>query len=298
MAKNVKTDSADPKQPERDEPEARSEDRAEEQAQDPAATPTADQAAEQAADEPPAAAADQADPAERRTGGREAAGNGPSVEELMPGIGEALAKAEAAEAREEAARVAALEAENAQLKDRLLRALAEVENIRRRAERDRKDAETYGGTRLARDLLAVHDNLTRALKAADDEIRAKHGAFLEGVELTLRELLNAFAKHRIEKVEPQPGEKFDPNRHQAMFEASIPGAPSGSIVEVMESGFSIADRLLRPAMVGVARGGQPAARTDQPGEGAGQDAAGASSEANGTDPDSDTTAKKKAAGQG
>ena len=147
----------------------------------------------------------------------------------------------------------ALEAERDELKDRLLRALAETENVRRRAERDRKDAETYGGTRLARDLLAVHDNLDRALGHADDATRETAKSFIEGVELTQRELLNAFAKHKIEKVSPAVGEKFDPNRHQAMFEAPVPGATPGAVIEVMQAGFTISDRLLRPALVGVAR---------------------------------------------
>ena len=156
----------------------------------------------------------------------------PESSEVMPGLAEQV----------EVEVIAQLEAECMQLKDRLLRALAESENVRRRAERDRKDAETYGGTRLARDLLAVHDAQREQAKG-----------FIEGVELTLRELLSAFAKHRIEKVSPAMGEKFDPNRHQAMFEAPIPGAEPGTVIEVMQAGFNIAGRLLRPALVGVAR---------------------------------------------
>ena len=149
--------------------------------------------------------------------------------------------------------IAELQAENAELRDKWVRALAEAENVRRRAERDRKDAAAYGGTRLARDLLSVHDNLERALKAADDDIRAQAGAFVEGIDLTLRELIKAFSKHKIEKIAPEAGEKFDPNLHEAMFEAPIPHAEPGSIIEVMEEGFTIADRLLRPARVGIAR---------------------------------------------
>ncbi|HET7408639.1 MAG TPA: nucleotide exchange factor GrpE, partial [Paracoccaceae bacterium] len=156
-------------------------------------------------------------------------------------------------AESDAERIARLEGELAETRDKWVRALAEAENIRRRAERDRRDAEAYGGTRLARDMLLVWDNLERAMKAADDELRANHGAFIEGVELTQRELLNAFAKHKIEKVTPERGEKFDPNRHQAMFEAPVPGAEPGAVIEVLQDGFVIADRLLRPAMVGVAR---------------------------------------------
>lgn len=150
-------------------------------------------------------------------------------------------------------RVAELEAERDELKRRLMYALAETENVRKRAERDRRDAEAFGGTRLARDLLSVHDNLARALDSADDALRAQGQAFFEGVELTRRELLQAFAKHRIEKVEPAPGDRFDANLHQAMFEAPVAGAEPGSVIEVMQAGFTIAGRLLRPAMVGVAR---------------------------------------------
>jgi len=170
------------------------------------------------------------------------------TDEPMPGLADAVDAAVV-----EAAVIAELEAECARLKDRLLRALAESENMRRRAERERKDAETYGGTRLARDLLAVHDNLDRALSHVDDGLREQAKGLIEGMELTQRELLSAFAKHRIEKVSPAMGEKFDPNRHQAMFETPTADAESGTVIEVMQAGFSIADRLLRPALVGVAR---------------------------------------------
>jgi molecular chaperone GrpE len=161
-------------------------------------------------------------------------------------------------------RVAELEAERDELKKRLMYALADTENIRKRAERDRRDAETFGGQRLARDLLSVHDNLERAVAAIDDDLRVSAGAVMEGVELTQRELLSAFAKHKIEKLVPEKGETFDPNFHQAMFEAPVPGAPNGTIIEVMQSGFTIAGRILRPALVGVAKGGAaaPAPETD------------------------------------
>jgi len=187
----------------------------------------------------------------------------PGAEELMPGLAEQV----------QAEVIAQLEAERDELKDRLLRALAEAENTRRRAERDRRDAETYGGTKLARDLLAVHDNLDRALDHVDDALRAQAEGFIEGVELTQRELLNAFAKQKIEKVSPAMGEKFDPNLHQAMFEAPIPGATPGTVMEVMQAGFTIAGRLLRPALVGVARAA-PAPQdggAEGPGEGEGDD---------------------------
>ena len=143
-------------------------------------------------------------------------------------------------------------AERDELRDRLMRALAEAENIRKRAERDVRDAQAYGGTKLARDVLAVHDNLDRALSAVDDAARAAAGPVIEGVELTRRELLNAFAKHGIAPVTPAAGDRFDPKIHQAMFEAPVPGAPAGSVIQVMQPGFTIAGRLLRPALVGVA----------------------------------------------
>ncbi|MGR3717956.1 MAG: nucleotide exchange factor GrpE [Thermohalobaculum sp.] len=177
----------------------------------------------------------------------------PESGEAMPSLAEQV----------EAEVIAQLEAECMRLKDRLLRALAESENTRRRAERDRKDAEAYGGTRLARDLLAVHDNLDRALSHVDDELRDQAKGLIEGVELTQRELLSAFAKHHIEKISPAMGEKFDPHRHQAMFEAPIPGAEPGTVIEVMQAGFTIAGRLLRPALVGVARAAPEAAETDR-----------------------------------
>ena len=180
-----------------------------------------------------------------------------TLDELVPGLEEEIAlqagDAESAAIDTVADTIAELEAERDAFKDKWTRALAEAENVRRRAERDKTDAQTYGGTRLARDLLSVHDNLERALKAADDELREKAGPFIEGVELTQRELLNAFAKHKIEKVTPETGEKFDPNCHQAMFEAPIPGATPGTIIECMQDGFVISDRLLRPALVGVAK---------------------------------------------
>lgn len=146
-----------------------------------------------------------------------------------------------------------LSAERDELNDKLMRALAEAQNIRRRAERDRKDAEAFGGTKLARDLLEVHDNFDRALASADDAAKEHAAGLIEGVELTQKGLLSAFAKHKIEKVAPEVGEKFDANFHQAMFEAPIPGAEPNTVIEVMQPGFTIAGRLLRPALVGVAK---------------------------------------------
>ena len=142
-------------------------------------------------------------------------------------------------------------AERDELKDRFVRALAELENTRKRAERDRREAEQYGGSKLARDLLPVYDNLARALETATDEQKEISKALLEGVELTMRELVKVFRKHGIEPIEPQVGDKFDPQRHQAMFEAPLPGTTAGDIIQVTQAGFLLHDRLLRPASVGV-----------------------------------------------
>ncbi|MXU64703.1 nucleotide exchange factor GrpE [Rhodobacteraceae bacterium KN286] len=159
------------------------------------------------------------------------------------------------EAAIEADTIEALVTERDELKDRLLRAYAESENMRKRAERDRRDAELYGGSRLARDLLSVYDNMGRALDLVTDEMREVAGPVLEGIELTQRELLSVFAKHKIDRVAPELGDKFDPKKHQAMFEAPVPGTKAGEIIQVMTTGFIIGDRLLRPAQVGVSSGG-------------------------------------------
>lgn len=145
----------------------------------------------------------------------------------------------------------ALRAERDELRDRFMRALADAENSRKRADRDRREAEQYGSTRLARDLLPVYDNLTRALDAASDETRTQASALIEGVELTLRELTNVMTKHGVKPISPVIGEQFDPQMHQAMFEAPVPGTKAGQIIQVMTQGFLLHDRLLRPAQVGV-----------------------------------------------
>ncbi len=144
-----------------------------------------------------------------------------------------------------------LRAERDEMRDRWMRALADAENSRKRADRDRREAENYGSTRLARDLLPVHDNLRRALDAATEEQRAESAAFFEGVELTMRELLNVMDKHGVKAVSPKVGDKFDPQNHEAMFEAPVPGTVAGNIIQVMTEGFMLHDRLLRPAQVGV-----------------------------------------------
>lgn len=147
--------------------------------------------------------------------------------------------------------IARLTAERDALRDKFMRALADAENARKRADKDRRDAEQYGGSRLARDLLPVHDALTRALEAATEEQRAAAAALIEGVELTLRELDNVFARHGVTVIRPATGEKFDPALHEAMFEAAVPGTAAGHIIQVMDNGFRLHDRLLRPAKVGV-----------------------------------------------
>lgn len=168
-------------------------------------------------------------------------------------IREELEQAEAIEpeAAVSAGELEALRAERDELRDRFMRALADAENSRKRAERDRREAEQYGGTRLARDLLPVYDNLQRAVGSTTDEARAAAAAVIEGVELTLRELLNVMTKHGVRTVTPAVGDTFDPQQHQAMFEAPVPGTKAGQIIQVMTEGFMIHDRLLRPAQVGV-----------------------------------------------
>lgn len=153
--------------------------------------------------------------------------------------------------------IEALEDENQQLKDRLMRAMAETENMRKRGERDRREAEAYGGTKLARDLLSVHDNLGRALESIDEKLRDENNALIEGLELTQRELLSVFEKHKIVKIDPDNGEKFDPKLHQAMFEAPVPNTVKGTVIQTMAPGFTIAGRLIRAAQVGVSSNTDP-----------------------------------------
>ena len=132
-----------------------------------------------------------------------------------------------------------------------MRVLADAENSRKRGERDRREAEQYGGSRLARDMLPVYDNLRRALDAATDDQRAQSAALIEGVELTMRELTNVLTKHGVKPISPAIGDIFDPQQHEAMFEAPVPGTRAGQIIQVMTEGFLLHDRLLRPAQVGV-----------------------------------------------
>ena len=147
--------------------------------------------------------------------------------------------------------IAALEAECDALRDRLMRALADAENTRKRAEKDRRDAALYGGSKLTRDMLPVYDSLARALNSANDEARAAAPGLVQGIELTLRELTNILEKHGATRICPEPGDAFDPHHHQAMFEAPVPDFKAGQIIQVMAEGFKLHDQLLRPAQVGV-----------------------------------------------
>ncbi|MGR3377485.1 nucleotide exchange factor GrpE [Salipiger abyssi] len=176
----------------------------------------------------------------------------PKNDEFLDDIEAAEAEAYAEDADEldpEAVELDALRAERDELKDRFMRALADAENARKRADKDRREAQQYGGSRLARDLLPVYDNLQRALNAAREENAA--AALIEGIELTLRELLNTFSKHGMSAITPEVGDKFDPQHHEAMFEAPVPGTKAGEIIQVSAEGFMLYDRLLRPAQVGV-----------------------------------------------
>jgi molecular chaperone GrpE len=152
----------------------------------------------------------------------------------------------------------ALAREVADYKDKLLRSLAEMENLRKRTERQVADARDYGIASFARDILAVADNMQRALGALDAELREKADpgtkALLDGVELTERELLKVLEKHGVKKFEPLD-EKFDPNLHQAMFEMSDASRPAGTVAQVIQPGYMIGERVLRPALVAVAKDG-------------------------------------------
>ena len=175
-----------------------------------------------------------------------------------------LADERPADAKED--RMVALAREAADYRDKLLRSLAEMENLRKRTERQVADARDYGIAAFARDILAVADNMERALGALDAELREKADAatkaLLDGVELTERELLKVLEKHGVKKFEPLD-EKFDPNIHQAMYEVSDPSRPAGTVAQVIQPGYMIGERVLRPALVAVAKGG-PRASMETP----------------------------------
>jgi molecular chaperone GrpE len=157
-------------------------------------------------------------------------------------------------------RLAAAETEAADAKDKLLRALAETENVRRRAQREREDAAKYGAANFAKDLINVADNLRRALASvpADQATDELTRTLLQGVDATERELLAAFERHGIRRIYPM-GERFDHNFHQAIMEVENSGQPGGTVVQVLQPGYAMHDRLLRPAMVAVAKGERPPA---------------------------------------
>ncbi|HEY3640979.1 MAG TPA: nucleotide exchange factor GrpE [Xanthobacteraceae bacterium] len=190
------------------------------------------------------------DTAERNAAERNAAE--PAAEAAPADAGEAAAPAEETLAREAA-----------ELRDKLLRTLAEMENLRRRTAREVAESRIYGVASFARDILAIADNMARALQTLRAELKEKADpgvkALLDGVELTERELSKVLEKHGVRKFEPQEGEKFDPNLHQAMYEVPDPALPAGTVAQVVQAGYMIGDRMLRPALVAVAKGGPKAA---------------------------------------
>jgi len=178
----------------------------------------------------------------------------PRKDDFLDDIEDAAAEEQehaAGDISNEAAEIDALRAERDALQDKFMRAIADAENARKRSDKDRREAENYGGSKLARDLLPVHDNLKRAIETVTDGQREGSEALIEGVELTLRELRNVFAKHGITIIDPEIGDRFDPQHHEAMFEAPLPGTRAGEIIQVSAQGFMLHDRILRPAQVGV-----------------------------------------------
>jgi molecular chaperone GrpE len=183
-------------------------------------------------------------------------------------------KPEAGIAAEQPDPVAELVREAAEYKDKLLRTLAEMENLRKRTEREVADARLYGNASFARDVLAVADNMQRAFEAMGSELREqsdpKVKALVEGVELTERELLKVLEKHGVKKFSPA-GEKFDPNFHQAMYEIENPQLPPGHVAQVIQAGYMLGERVLRPAMVAVVKAAPkpaPVSANDNPQPGA------------------------------
>ena len=187
-------------------------------------------------------------------------GPAPANDQGEAGIGEFPDEGAAASPEE---RLAAVETELADTKDRLLRALAETENTRRRLQREREEAQKYAIGGFAKDLLSSVDNLRRALEAMPEaEVKdARTQSLRDGVAAIERELLAAFERHGLQRIDPQ-GERFDHNFHQAIFEAERPGASAGTVIEVLQPGYVLHDRLLRPAMVGVAKAGEASKADD------------------------------------
>jgi molecular chaperone GrpE len=172
------------------------------------------------------------------------------------------------------AELEALIAENADMRDRLLRTMADMENLRRRTEREKTDTSRYAISNFARDVLTVGDNLRRTIEHVPTEAASQDPAlksFLDGVELTERELLNVLERYGVVRIEPL-GARFDPNCHQAMYEVQNPDVPEGTVVDVMQAGYVIGDRCLRPALVAIAKGGAKAGAAGPGGEGPGKPA--------------------------
>lgn len=193
--------------------------------------------------------------------------NDPVAETAKPGAAETNPADVAAEPAAAPDPVLALVTERDELKDRLLRTLAEMENLRRRTEKEMADTRAYAMTAFARDMLGVADNLRRALDNLPPETAAAADtglkAMLDGVDLTERDLVKTFERHGVRRIDPQ-GEKFDPNRHQAMFEAPDPATPKGHVTQVVQVGYSIGERVLRPALVGVSAGAPKVPDTKAP----------------------------------
>ncbi len=204
--------------------------------------------------------------------------NAPEADETTETPGDADCAAAQEDAAAPGQRLEALEAEVRDLKDKLLRAMAETENVRRRAERDRKDASKYAITAFARDMVGVSDNLKRAIESAagqngeeNKDVETKLKNLLEGVEMTEREMVNALGRAGVTPIEAQ-GKPFDHNYHDAMFEIEDPSLPVGTVLRVLQVGYRLGDRLLRPAKVGIAKGGPKAVAEGaaDEGEGSGQ----------------------------
>ena len=152
---------------------------------------------------------------------------------------------------DEDAELDTVRAERDAFHDKFLRALADADNARKRADKDRREAENYGGSKLSRDLLPVYDNMRRAVDSINADQREANAALIEGIELTMRELISVLSKHGVRIVSPQVGDRFDPQNHDAMFEAPLTGTKAGDIIQVSAEGFMLYDRILRPAQVGV-----------------------------------------------
>jgi molecular chaperone GrpE len=199
----------------------------------------------------------------KQTPGEDAGENGelPEDDAATPEQGEGEGEASGWAAGE----LEALKEENADLKDRLLRAAAEMENLRRRTERDKSDTAKFAVSNFARDTLTIADNIARAIAHVPEDAAEEDPAlksFLDGIKVTERELMNVMERHGIARLDPK-GERFDPNKHQAMFEVDDKDVAEGTIVEVVQAGYVIADRILRPAMVGIAKGGGKQKRSEK-----------------------------------